>query len=67
MKDMPIGRLLEEIKSGHPYIQHGVNTETGTVWTHDQSSVVWIQEDGGEAAWFDHRVLADAIRERCEG
>lgn len=66
MKDMPIGKLLEAVKTGNAVIKYEVEVERAILWTVDESAFVHIVEPDG-TTHVDNRALADAIRERCQG
>ena len=66
MKDMPIGKLMEAVKTGNATIKYEVEIERAILWTCDESAFVHISDTIGETH-VDNRALADAIRERCAG
>lgn len=66
MKDMPIGKLLELVKTGSAMVKYEVVTKHTTLWTSDESPFVTIV-DTACITHIEHQALADAIRERCQG
>jgi len=64
MKDMQIAKLLEQVKNGTPRIRREVETAQFTIYTHDDSSIVFLADSIGVTT-IDNRALADAILERC--
>lgn len=68
MKDMPIGKLLEAVKTGTAAIMHQVQIDGGLLFTYDQSAFVHMLPNRAEySEYVDNRALSDAIRERCAG
>lgn len=67
MKDMPIGKLMEAVKSGTPIIQYKVKANHLELLTYQTTDFVWIENDQGEKERVLNPGLADAIRERCAG
>lgn len=67
MKDTPIGKLMELVKTGRPCIRYEIDTPSGCISTVNESATVIFTEPSGDESWHDHRSLADAIRERCAG
>lgn len=68
MKDMPIGKLFEAVKSGDASIKCEVEIPEGRLWTFGNSSFVHMLPKGAEwSEYVENQKLADAIRERCAG
>lgn len=67
MKDMPIGKLLEAVKSGTPIIQFKVKANHLELLTYQTTDFVWMKDDKGNESRVINRKLANAILERCAG
>lgn len=66
MKTMPIGKLMEAVAKAPATMRYEVEIDEGKLWTNDESEIVFFADSYGVTS-FDHRALADAIRERCAG